>query len=59
MDWIVELETGCWIAPWDGDPGRTLSMSSAKRFNTQYKAELALKRARKYREFPSGRVVST
>jgi hypothetical protein len=59
MDWIVELEAGCWIAPWEGGPGRTLSMAAAKRFITQHKAEMALKRARKYRDFPSGRVVRT
>lgn len=59
MDWIVELEAGCWIAPWEGDPGRTLAMENARRFTTQHKAELALKRARKYREFLSGRVVRT
>ncbi len=29
----------CWIAPWDGDPGRTLVRESAKDFPTEEKAQ--------------------
>ena len=29
----------CWIAPWNGDPGRTLVKESARQFDTQEKAE--------------------
>ena len=29
----------CWIAPWDGDPGRTLVRESAKDFPTKEKAQ--------------------
>ncbi|HEY4552419.1 MAG TPA: hypothetical protein VIG80_04430 [Bacillaceae bacterium] len=28
----------CWIAPWEGDPGRTLIRESAKEFNTEAQA---------------------
>ena len=28
--WIVELEEGCWLAPWLGDPGRTTMKKSAR-----------------------------
>ena len=50
-EWVVELEPGVWIAPINGDPGRTLIKASATRFASQYKAELALQRARKSRPF--------
>ncbi|WP_458413062.1 hypothetical protein ACNQFZ_20060 [Schinkia sp. CFF1] len=29
----------CWIAPWDGDPGRTLVRESAKVFKTEESAK--------------------
>ena len=32
--YVVELQPGCWIAPWKGDPGRTEVLSSAKLFST-------------------------
>lgn len=28
----------CWIAPWDGDPGRTLVRDSAKEFKSAEQA---------------------
>lgn len=28
----------CWIAPWDGDPGRTIVRESAKIFDTEQQA---------------------
>jgi hypothetical protein len=52
MNWVVELEPGVWLAPWEGDPGRTLVESSAKRFETMAAAALALTRARNSRPFP-------
>lgn len=44
--WIVKIEKGTWLAPWDGDPGRTLVESSAKKFKTELTAQKALGRAR-------------
>jgi len=49
--WIVQLEHEVWLAPWDGDPGRTESVESAQRFTSKRQAEAALKRAREYRPF--------
>jgi hypothetical protein len=46
MEWIIELEPGVWIAPWSGDPGRTLVQGSAKRFQTHDDAKKALAKAR-------------
>lgn len=48
---IVELEKGVWLAAWQGDPGRTLDMRSAKKFKTRKAAEFALIGARNYRPF--------
>lgn len=56
-EWVVELGRGVWIAPIEGDPGRTLILASATRFTTKVKAQLALKRARKYRPFPDAQAV--
>lgn len=40
--WIVEIDEGCWLAPWDGDPGRTLVKESAQRFTSEHGARTAL-----------------
>jgi hypothetical protein len=49
--YIVRLETGVWLAPWDGDPGRTLVESSAKVFPDAALAYKALAAACRYRDF--------
>lgn len=55
--WIIELEEGVWIAPWSGDPGRTLLQSIAQRFPTKRGARQALTYARQYRPFVNAVVV--
>ncbi len=55
---IVELEYGVWIAPWPGDPGRTLCRSSARWFGTTAQATRALEQAREYRPFGGARVMA-
>ncbi|MGB1202900.1 MAG: hypothetical protein ACPG75_04975 [Alloalcanivorax venustensis] len=45
MPFVVELETGVWMADWEGDPGRTLQRDNAQRFADQYAAEAALRTA--------------
>ena len=55
---IVELENKCWIAPWDGDPGRTIVKENAKKFKTKEQAELALEVCRTYRPFKNARVLA-
>ena len=42
--YVVEIEPGCWLAPWSGDPGRTARMDSAKVFDDEAKAKAALAR---------------
>ncbi|MGZ0173874.1 MAG: hypothetical protein ACKVHE_30560 [Planctomycetales bacterium] len=49
MPFIVALEPRCWIAPWEGDPGRTMQEKSATRFPTEPAAEAALEKAREFR----------
>jgi hypothetical protein len=56
-DLIVELEPGVWLAPWGGDPGRTLVQNTARRFRSQVAASRALAKARKDRPFPDARIV--
>jgi len=51
IGWVVQLESGCWLAPWSGDPGRTCDIKNAQRFDTKVLAEEALIQARMYREF--------
>lgn len=51
MRYIVELEKGCWLAPWEGDPGRTVVRANAKLFNTRLGALRAANKARIMRGF--------
>lgn len=55
-NWTVKLESGVWVASWDGDPGRTLVEGSARGFDTRAGAEDALKAARSYRPFASAEI---
>ena len=55
--YIVEIESGVWLAPWDGDPGRTLVRDSAKRFRLASFAFKALNKAREYRNFENAKVI--
>lgn len=48
---IIELEKGVYLAPWEGDPGRTLDIRTAKKFKTRKDAEFALMGARNWRPF--------
>lgn len=50
---VVRLHQGCWLAPWAGDPGRTLVRDSARLYESQRSAGLALRRARQCRPFPN------
>lgn len=49
--YIVKLEKDVYIAKWEGDPGRTLKLDSAKKYNNNKNAIKGLKQARKYRPF--------
>lgn len=48
--WTVEIEPGVWIAPWEGDPGRTVLPVHAKKFTSCAAATRALASAREYRQ---------
>ena len=54
--WVVELQPGCWLAPWDGDPGRTLVLGTACTFIQEDHATHALAYARTFRPFPNAAV---
>ena len=56
--YVVELEKGVFIAPWDGDPGRTLNFKNAKKFKNRKHAEIALTKARTYRPFLNAKIYS-
>lgn len=53
---IVELQTGMWIAPWSGDPGRTLVKKTAQKYKTERGAKIALKCARRYSPFKDAKI---
>ena len=56
QEYIVEIETGVWIAPWKGDPSRTLDRNNAQLFKGKSAAKGALTRARKYRPFQYAKI---
>ena len=56
VSYIVELESGVWLASGHGDPPRTLVRDSAKQFNTEAGARRALQDARYYRPFLAAKV---
>ena len=55
--YIVQLEPGVWVAPWEGDPGRTVRIENAKRFRSEKIANEALNAARLYRPFKSAKLI--
>lgn len=59
MGLIVELEEGVWLAPWDGDPGRTLKKESAKIFECGFSAMKALLAAKELRPFKNASIYDT
>ena len=61
VQYLVELYPGeSWLAPWSGDPGRTLKRTSAQKYKNIHAATCALARAKKmygYRDYTKARVV--
>jgi len=47
--WVVEIQPGCWLATWNGDPGRTELREYARQYKSAHAAECALRAARRYR----------
>lgn len=56
--YVVELQqhVRMWIAPWQGDPGRTCVEATAVRYKTESAAKAALTRARRYSPFKQARI---
>jgi len=46
-----------WIAPWQGDPGRTCLEKNAKRYTSVRSAIYGLAHARRYRDFPTAEII--
>ena len=53
---ILKLEIDCWVAEWDGDPGRTIVKENAQQFKTDKLAQKALGNAQKYRPFENAEI---
>lgn len=49
MSYIVNIQAiydkNIWLAPWEGDPGRTLKKENAKIFTTKLSAQRAINKA--------------
>jgi hypothetical protein len=56
MNWVVEIETGLWLATWVGDPGRTLLPQNARRYNSISSATMGLAMARRFRPFLDAKI---
>lgn len=56
MQYVVELEEGCWLAEGEGDPCRTLVRGTAWVFRSLAAAKVALKMARRYRPFANAQI---
>lgn len=54
---IVEIESGLWLAAIDGDPGRTCRIENARRYSSHKGAAIALGRARRYRPLRNAKVI--
>jgi len=56
--WIVELQRGCWLAPWGDCCGRTMKRQSAQQFKTRAAAKGAITRFRKYRTLTAPKIIA-
>ncbi len=54
---IVKLHERCWLADWEGDPGRTIKYENAKKYKSELAAERALKKAREFRPFKDAEIL--
>lgn len=55
--YIVQLEGNLYLAPWEGDPGRTLKYDSAMVFKNKKQAKKELIKARKFRKFENAEII--
>ena len=54
---IIKLQDDCWVANWEGDPGRTLLPINAQRFDSREEAIKKLKECKKYRHLEHAKIV--
>lgn len=54
---IVKLEDNVWLAPWKGDPGRTIVEDNAQEFMSRSSAKRALKKAQELRPFENAELI--
>ena len=47
--YTVRIGENCWLAPWHGDPGRTIVKENARVFCSRQAADKAIKAAYKFR----------
>ena len=47
--YVVRIGENCWLAPWQGDPGRTIVKENARVFCSRQAADKAIKAAHKFR----------
>ena len=64
MKYIIVLEIGksngtgwVFIAPWPGDPGRSIMHENAKRYDSIRSATYGLAHARKYNDFSEAKII--
>jgi len=57
MKYIVELEKNVYLAPWEGEPGRTLIRKNAKVFHSENTASKAILDALNFRSFEDPKVI--
>lgn len=44
MPYVIEIQPNCWLADWDGDPGRTTKIENARQYKSELDAKLKLER---------------
>ena len=58
---VVELTNGCWFAPWNGAPGRTVVLDNARVFYSKRGAKVVMNRVIRrysaYRSFKEAKVI--
>lgn len=55
--YIVEIEPGCWLARWRGDPGKTTRRDCAKQFRSKELASEAKLKAIRLRNYRHAKVI--
>ncbi len=57
VSYVLELEKGVWLAPWEGNPGRTTNKEDATIFAKVEKAMMALVIVKTIRPFKKAEIL--